>query len=224
VFGSNARVAVSNDGKISRLLVRDWPQFKLLFYGDLAMQKREDALRNLTDKVAEALGGMDIVGLNVQQGYVSTGGDYIPMMRVYVTDPIASQIFEEPAVILPFADKDMDGIQDDIDNCPNTPNPRQRDRDEDGVGDICDNCPTVYNPEQRDSDNDGLGDACDTDTDPDSSESDPICGDSEHPRPVADNDGDCDVDLGDLRILAYQWLVDCMDNPTDPICQDATLP
>jgi hypothetical protein len=38
------------------------------------------------------------------------------------------------------ADADGDGIADDSDNCPQTPNPTQADSDGDGVGDACDVC------------------------------------------------------------------------------------
>ncbi len=58
-------------------------------------------------------------------------------------------------------DLDGDGIPDDADNCPGTPNADQKDSDGDGVGDACDNCPDVPNPDQQDSDGDGRGDACD---------------------------------------------------------------
>ena len=56
-------------------------------------------------------------------------------------------------------DRDGDGRQNDIDNCPQTRNAGQADADADGVGDACDNdedndgllnevdsCPLVYNP------------------------------------------------------------------------------
>ncbi|MFV1871862.1 MAG: fibronectin type III domain-containing protein [Oleiphilus sp.] len=78
-------------------------------------------------------------------------------------------------------DLDDDGVNNDIDNCPLSPNPDQTDSDNDGAGDACDtpdiidndndkdgisndidNCPVTGNPDQTDSDNDGVGDACDT--------------------------------------------------------------
>jgi hypothetical protein len=57
-------------------------------------------------------------------------------------------------------DSDGDGINDDVDNCPDDYNPGQEDADGDGVGDVCDNCPNVANPDQMDSNNNGIGDAC----------------------------------------------------------------
>ena len=83
-------------------------------------------------------------------------------------------------------DFDNDGIINEIDNCPLTPNPDQVDSDNDGAGDACDpplivdndfdndgvlndvdNCPVTANPDQADTDNDGIGDACDTPLAPD---------------------------------------------------------
>lgn len=76
-------------------------------------------------------------------------------------------------------DTDGDGISDQFDNCPATPNNDQADLDDDNIGDVCDfdidgdavgnnidNCPVAYNPGQVDFDGDGMGDACD-DTDGD---------------------------------------------------------
>lgn len=57
-------------------------------------------------------------------------------------------------------DRDEDGVADDIDVCPDVPNPLQMDIDGDGVGDLCDNCPVRVNPMQEDSNKDGGGDAC----------------------------------------------------------------
>jgi hypothetical protein len=55
----------------------------------------------------------------------------------------------EPAVV----DSDDDGIPDETDNCPATPNPDQSDIDVDGTGDECD----------TDNDNDGYPDTIDCD-------------------------------------------------------------
>lgn len=78
-------------------------------------------------------------------------------------------------------DSDGDGIINDCDNCPTTPNFEQTDEDQDGVGDeceacpggddtidtdgdeipdACDNCPDKKNEDQADSDGNGIGDAC----------------------------------------------------------------
>ena len=63
--------------------------------------------------------------------------------------------------VLGGADVDEDGVADDVDNCPETPNADQVDSDGDEVGDVCDNCPDVDNFFQDDSDDDELGNACD---------------------------------------------------------------
>lgn len=63
--------------------------------------------------------------------YVSTvmlGGDDDPRSLLYAIDP-------DPAVV---DDMDDDGVPDQLDNCPETPNPSQADADGDGLGDACD--------------------------------------------------------------------------------------
>ena len=60
----------------------------------------------------------------------------------------------------PPGDVDGDGIADNVDNCPNQPNPNQHDEDGDHIGDVCDPCPHLAGT-AVDSDGDGVGDACD---------------------------------------------------------------
>ncbi|CAN5364169.1 hypothetical protein BH24PSE2_BH24PSE2_04080 [soil metagenome] len=67
-------------------------------------------------------------------------------------------------------DVDLDGIADEIDNCPQVPNEDQADEgDGDGVGDACDNCLTIDNPDQCNTNagtgpgQDLFGNACDAD-------------------------------------------------------------
>ncbi|NOZ85487.1 MAG: hypothetical protein GXP49_04330 [Deltaproteobacteria bacterium] len=61
----------------------------------------------------------------------------------------------------PPGDRDNDGIPDDKDNCPDTPNFNQDNSDNDSFGDACDNCPNITNNDQSDVDKDNIGDACD---------------------------------------------------------------
>jgi hypothetical protein len=73
-----------------------------------------------------------------------------------------------------LADRDGDGVADQVDNCPTVPNNDQNDIDSDGIGDACDGClraenPAQWceicvaaaNPGQPDADGDGVPDACD---------------------------------------------------------------
>ncbi|MGV3621539.1 MAG: thrombospondin type 3 repeat-containing protein [Archangium sp.] len=80
----------------------------------------------------------------------------------------------------PPADRDGDGVVDQNDNCPVTPNADQLDSNGNGIGDACedagapdadcdgrpdtaDNCVNVANTNQADDDRDGLGNVCDSD-------------------------------------------------------------
>ena len=64
----------------------------------------------------------------------------------------------------PFPDEDRDGIADDRDNCPKTPNADQVNTDGDVYGDACDGCPSCMpcaNEENHDEDGDLVDDGCD---------------------------------------------------------------
>jgi Ca2+-binding RTX toxin-like protein len=118
-------------------------------------------------------------------------------------------------------DSDSDGLDDEVDNCPNAANPDQPDADNDGQGDACDgdidndgvgngadNCPTTLggNASQTDTDGDGQGNVCDSDDDgdtvADSPDQCPLAADTASPRnprtgcladpPPADPDADGD--------------------------------
>ncbi|MBT8144301.1 MAG: thrombospondin type 3 repeat-containing protein [Gammaproteobacteria bacterium] len=62
-------------------------------------------------------------------------------------------------------DADLDGIANEIDNCPQTANADQADTDSDTVGDACDNCLLEANPDQCNTNGDIYGNVCDADLD-----------------------------------------------------------
>lgn len=63
--------------------------------------------------------------------------------------------------VQPAADRDVDTVADDNDNCPDKANTDQADEDNDRRGDVCDLCPQIAGEAATDSDGDGIGDACD---------------------------------------------------------------
>ncbi|GBO17889.1 Thrombospondin-3a [Araneus ventricosus] len=114
-------------------------------------------------------------------------------------------------------DNDFDGIQNNVDNCPDIPNSDQLDTDGDGKGDVCDNdkdndgwpdsddnCPLVHNPDQKDTNRTGVGDACKKDFDGDGTNDDEdVCPDNRmvyatdfraYQTVVLDPEGDSQID------------------------------
>lgn len=110
------------------------------------------------------------------------------------------------------ADGDGDGVDDDVDNCPQDANADQADNDMDGQGDVCDadddndtvddgldNCPLTVNTDQTDTDGDLEGDACDADDDNDDvldlGDNCPLVANTSQTDTDLDGDGDaCDAD------------------------------
>jgi hypothetical protein len=69
----------------------------------------------------------------------------------------------DAAIITPPAgDRDLDGVPDVSDNCPDLANPDQTaNEDGDRFGDACDLCPQLSDAASVDTDGDHVGDACD---------------------------------------------------------------
>ncbi|WP_370478270.1 MopE-related protein [Tamlana flava] len=89
-----------------------------------------------------------------------TDGTYTLYVRIINADGSWS-IYDGKQFTVGPADTDMDGILDDVDNCPLIANTSQEDIDLDSIGDVCDNCPNDANNDQADDDADGVGDVCD---------------------------------------------------------------
>jgi len=98
----------------------------------------------------------------------------------------------EDVVIPDPGDDDNDGIDNDVDNCIDIPNPDQTDTNEDGTGDACD-----------DTDGDGVND--DVDTCPDTPEGDLV----DEVGCTIDTDGDDDGVDNDID--------ECPDTPADEL-------
>jgi hypothetical protein len=99
---------------------------------------------------------------------------------VYGETGDGSQYFGGFTLAIDLTDRDCDGIDNLVDNCPELADANQNDNDADGLGDPCDpdddndgildgvdNCPKTANPQQGDLDKDQIGDACDPDIDGD---------------------------------------------------------
>jgi hypothetical protein len=95
-----------------------------------------------------------------------------PETDMAVVDP------DSEVVDPPVGDRDLDGVPDDEDNCPDLSNSNQTDENENDIGDLCelepeadddndgvpnaeDNCPLIANNSQSDEDEDGPGNRCD---------------------------------------------------------------
>lgn len=110
--------------------------------------------------------------------YSAHSGPYWDAVRYDVTDLIPAgtndvalrQNFFADCLVFAYAalevrsmpmDRDADGVDDAVDNCPDDTNTDQLNSDPDPLGDACDVCPLIENPSQQDLDGDGAGDLCD---------------------------------------------------------------
>ncbi len=87
-------------------------------------------------------------GANINRWFSANGsaagfGDDIELTlgSEYRLTPACSPPADVPVTI---EDRDDDGIPDEDDNCPDTPNPGQEDADDDGFGDVCDVCSSSH--------------------------------------------------------------------------------
>lgn len=126
--------------------------------------------------------------------------DSVDFNDVYdMTDGMSSWLWERALCV----DSDGDGVNDDLDNCPDDYNPSQTDSDMDGFGNACDeNCPNL----------DGVNPVNLSDY-------------SELARNwlvegsgrIGDLNDDLTVNFKDVVILASYWLSDCYEQ--EPISQ-----
>ncbi|MGD8395167.1 MAG: PKD domain-containing protein [Candidatus Eiseniibacteriota bacterium] len=82
VFGSRARIAVSNLGDPARVQIK-WRQFRLV--PDLETSVRDEVVRAIAERIWDAERGTD-VEVDIELGYGWTPAGYAPVARVGVTD------------------------------------------------------------------------------------------------------------------------------------------
>ena len=136
-------------------------------------------------------------------GGTSTGGAYTLTGTIGQHDAGFSSAEQYEVLggfwLQPIVDTDLDGVPDDVDNFPNTPNPGQEDVNQNGIGDVCE-CAAAnldgINPVDLNDfallahDWQKTGEA--------------LAGDT-------NNDGV--VDIWDLMHLAQHWLSNCPQEP-----------
>ncbi|MCP4544459.1 MAG: ExeM/NucH family extracellular endonuclease, partial [Chloroflexi bacterium] len=219
-------ITVIKDGGYTDLLESfvDASTYSYVFMGQSGYLDHALANADLTTQVT----GVVAWHINADEPPALDYNDYNQLAGLYNPDQYRASDHDPVIVGLNLlTDSDGDGIPDDADNCPDTPNPGQEDIDNDGIGDACDdcqdvdqdtvcddvdNCPDTPNPGQEDIDNDGIGDACDDCQDVDQ---DTVCDDVDN-CPDAPNPGQEDTDndgIGDA-------CDDCQDVDQDTVCDD----
>lgn len=132
----------------------------------------------------EVVHGCDVVKAISE---TETGQNDRPVTDVAIIQAVPSNV--------PHHDVDEDGVENDVDNCPNDANSDQADEDEDGFGDACDDPAADFDDDglpdstDPDDDNDGMND--EDDAFPyDASETTDTDGDGIGNNADADDDGD----------------------------------
>jgi subtilisin-like proprotein convertase family protein len=151
---------------------------------EIILFDNSDILVQVLDASNE-FGAGSTTGIENENGF--DGLNYRCNTPLSIVDQLAVLFFLDPL--------DEDGIPEQYDNCPNTPNSDQADPDGDGLGDACDNCPAAANADQADTDGDGVADACDPcPNDPDNDvDGDGVCGDVDN-CPDSANPDQADAD------------------------------
>jgi len=148
----------------------------------------------ITQDFQELIFGFRVAGTNgtntaILKLYLDEDGDGVYNINDACLGTEAGLEVDATGCALNQLDSDKDGIFDDLDECPDTPEfeinnvkgtptygeliptvidekgcgASQRDTDGDGIVDTEDNCIETANADQADSDGDGIGDVCDTD-------------------------------------------------------------
>ncbi len=173
LFNGNRPVEVSTESTLTIVDGRDGVDDTFLFtvrgVEQIELEGRfiDEFGFSLTDSTGAALDNAQVIPSEFSLGDFDTIQCFVSWRNPQRNDAIGrSRAVVQSLVIDPGGDDvDLDGILDDLDNCPLLANREQQDQDGDGTGDACDNCPGLSNS-QRDSDADGAGDACDSNLEP----------------------------------------------------------
>lgn len=214
-FWTDDKLYIDIDGNGDRFstnkvfLPRKWYYITVVYDGTLPAAERVKVYVNGKNDVngSESSAAIPNYASDLTMGTLNTGYtdyfhgklDEVALWNTALDQAVIDQHYQSFLNRFSYFDSDNDGIENDVDNCPDIANTGQEDSDNDGIGDVCDicvfdpdndidadgicgnvdNCPDIANPGQEDADNDGLGDACDAcPNDPDNDiDGDGICGD-----------------------------------------------
>jgi gliding motility-associated-like protein len=197
--------AVNASADVSNTLVLEVSDFALSINGGTA------TLSSTTPSSISVNGNTYTLGLPLSGSINgSETVTVVPIINaIYDTGAATASTTQTNNTVSLHGDADLDGVNDAMDQCPNTPSgasvdangcaESQKDPDNDGITGINDNCPNTANSNQIDTDGDGLGDVCDPDIDGDgivnASDNCPTDYNPDQKNNDNDNQGDlCDLD------------------------------